>query len=90
MCRSPAGAHVDDKQGIKIGRALRSRSTTLTSCQRALTVWLPPPPHPVCAVTGMKAKYRDPKTGKHYATLAASTDPGRAASHFKGPICEHV
>lgn len=30
-----------------------------------------PRPRPVCAVTGLPAKYRDPVTGKHYATLDA-------------------
>ena len=32
----------------------------------------PPPPKPkICVITGMKANYRDPKTGKPYANLAA-------------------
>ena len=31
----------------------------------------PPPKVEYCVITGMKAKYRDPKTGKPYATLAA-------------------
>eukprot|EP00946_MAST-07B_sp_MAST-7B-sp1_P004767 g4767.t1 len=32
----------------------------------------PPPPEPeVCVITGMRARYRDPKTGKPYANLAA-------------------
>jgi vacuolar protein sorting-associated protein 72 len=31
----------------------------------------PYPKKPVCAITGMSAKYRDPKTGLYYATLEA-------------------
>ena len=31
----------------------------------------PPPEKPRCVVTGLVAKYRDPKTGKPYATIAA-------------------
>ena len=46
----------------------------------------PPPPHPRCAVTGMKAKYRDPKTGKHYTTLAAFKQiRAEAGIPFQGP-----
>ena len=32
---------------------------------------IPYPKRPVCAVTGMPAKYRDPKTGLYYSTLEA-------------------
>jgi vacuolar protein sorting-associated protein 72 len=31
----------------------------------------PPPKVELCVITGMRAKYRDPKTGKPYATLDA-------------------
>ena len=31
----------------------------------------PPPKVELCVITGMRAKYRDPKTGKPYATLEA-------------------
>ena len=32
---------------------------------------IPYPKRPVCAITGMPAKYRDPKTGLYYSTLEA-------------------
>ncbi len=40
-------------------------------CRQSLVDVYTAPPHPVCAITGEKAKYIDPLTKQPYATLAA-------------------
>lgn len=61
---------------IHIRRSLRNPETVTflgyDSIPSVINSTAPEPPKPVrCAITGLPAKYRDPKTGKPYATLEA-------------------
>eukprot|EP00879_Flechtneria_rotunda_P033396 GHRR01036983.1.p1 GENE.GHRR01036983.1~~GHRR01036983.1.p1 ORF type:complete len:256 (+),score=133.23 GHRR01036983.1:112-768(+) len=67
----------DGKEQQAVLTTVRQLLTTLQACGMKAPKWLqpqramPPPPKPVCAITGAVAKYRDPITGHYYATLDA-------------------
>ena len=66
-----ATAHPADEEAAPPSSPENERGTIAVPLPATTPPPPPPPPGPICAITGLPAKYKDPVSGLPYATLEA-------------------